>query len=69
MPVMAALDANADGVLDEKEIANATAALKKLDKNQDGKIDREELRPPRPEGGRARPDGAPREGERRPRPQ
>lgn len=64
MPVMAALDANNDGVLDEKEIANASAALKKLDKNQDGKIDREELRPPRPET-RARPRG---EGEGQPRP-
>jgi len=63
---MAALDANGDGILDEKEIAGATAALKKLDKNQDGKIDREELRPTRPEGGRARPDG---EGRPRPRPE
>jgi len=50
MPVMAALDANGDGILDETEVANASAALKKLDKNHDGKIDREELRPPRPEG-------------------
>ena len=68
MPVMAVLDANGDGILDEKEIANATAALKKLDKNQDGKIDREELRPPRPEGGRARPDGPRGPGEGRPEP-
>src|SRR5688572_16331604 len=59
IPIMAALDANSDGLLDEKEIANATVALKKLDKNQDGKIDREELRPARPEGGRARPAGPP----------
>ena len=65
IPVMAVLDANGDGVLDEKEIANASAALKKLDKNQDGKIDREELRPPRPEG-RARPNGQPGEGQPRP---
>jgi hypothetical protein len=67
---MAALDANGDGVLDEKEIANASAALKKLDKNNDGKIDREELRPPRPDG-RARPNGPPPEGgqgQPRPRP-
>ena len=69
MPVMAALDANNDGILDEKEIGNATAALKKLDKNQDGKLDREELRPPRPEGGRARPGGPPPgDGQGQPRP-
>ena len=67
MPVMAVLDANNDGILDEKEIANAPAALKKLDKNNDGKIDREELRPPRPEG-RARPGGPPPEGQPRPKP-
>ena len=67
MPLMAALDGNHDGILDEKEIANASAALKKLDKNQDGKIDREELRPPRPET-RARPDGPRGEGEGQPRP-
>lgn len=50
-PLMAALDANHDGVIDETEIANASAALKKLDKNGDGKLTMEELRPPRPEGG------------------
>ena len=65
---MAVLDGNGDGILDEKEIGNASVALKKLDKNQDGKIDREELRPPRPEGGR-RPDGARGPGEGRPQPQ
>ncbi len=67
MPLTAALDANNDGILDEKEIANASAALKKLDKNNDGKIDREELRPPRPEG-RARPNGPRPEGQPQPRP-
>jgi len=69
MPVMAVLDANGDGILDETEVANASAALKKLDKNHDGKIDREELRPPRPEGARPRPDGAQGEGRPTPRPE
>jgi hypothetical protein len=50
-PIIAALDANHDGVIDEQEIANASAALKKLDKNGDGKLTMDELRPPRPEGG------------------
>ena len=67
MPIMQALDANADGTIDEKEISNATAALKKLDKNGDGKLNPEELRPPRPEG-RARPDGPRPGGEGSPRP-
>jgi len=57
-PLMAALDANHDGTIDEKEIANASAALKTLDKNGDGKLTMEELRGPRPAGqGGARPGG------------
>jgi Ca2+-binding EF-hand superfamily protein len=44
----AALDANKDGTIDEKEIKDASAALKKLDKNGDGKLTREELRPNMP---------------------
>jgi hypothetical protein len=67
MPLMQALDANADGVIDEKEISNATVALKKLDKNGDGKLNPEELRPARPEG-RSRASGPPRDGEGRPQP-
>lgn len=47
-PLIGALDANHDGVIDEKEIASASDALKKLDKNDDGKLTMEELRPPRP---------------------
>ena len=47
---MAALDVNHDGVIDAKEIAKASKALKKLDKNHDGKLTLDELRPPRPEG-------------------
>lgn len=50
-PLMAALDANHDGVIDGKEIANASAALKSLDKNGDGKLTTDELRPQRPQGG------------------
>lgn len=50
-PVIAVLDANGDGVIDEKEIANAPKALAKLDKNGDGKLTRDELRPPMPPRG------------------
>jgi hypothetical protein len=45
-PVIVALDANHDGVIDADEIANASAALKTLDKNGDGKLTQDELRPP-----------------------
>lgn len=60
--IIAALDANHDGVIDADEIANASAALKKLDKNGDGKLTREEYLGPRPggqggPGGPGRPDG------------
>ncbi len=47
-PLIVVLDANADGVIDAKEIANAAEALKKLDKNGDGKLTPEETMPPRP---------------------
>jgi hypothetical protein len=59
-PIIAALDANGDGVIDASEIANAPTALKKLDKNGDGKLTREELRPGggrRGEGGNANGEG------------
>jgi len=60
-PLIAALDANHDGVIDETEIANASAALKTLDKNGDGKLTIDELRPPRPPRGEGRefPPGPP----------
>ncbi len=60
-PVMQALDANHDGVIDAYEIANAPAALKTLDKNGDGKLTQDELRPPRPpqDGGPESGDGKP----------
>ena len=46
--IFEALDANHDGVIDANEIANAPAALRKLDKNGDGQITWEEIRPPLP---------------------
>jgi len=70
-PLIAALDANHDGVIDEQEIANAPAALKKLDKNGDGKLSQDEIMPPRPQGGPGdqggrRPGGGDRPGGPRP---
>jgi len=60
MPLMAALDPNNDGVIDEKEIEQASKSLKTLDKNSDGKITMEELRPQRPDGPRGdRPNRPP----------
>jgi len=47
-PLEQVLDANADGVIDAGEIANAPVSLKKLDKNGDGKLASDEYRPPRP---------------------
>ena len=49
-PVVAALDTNKDGDIDDKELAAAAAALKTLDKNSDGKLTRDEIAPPRREG-------------------
>lgn len=45
MPLMAALDANSDGVISSDEIEKAPAALKTLDKNSDGQLTADELRP------------------------
>lgn len=55
--LMQALDADRDGELSATEIADATAALKKLDRNTDGKLGREELRPRRGPGGPGGPGG------------
>jgi len=70
-PVIAALDANHDGVVDVQEIANAPAALLKLDKNHDGQLTPDEIRPswagPRGPGGPGGPQGP--RGPRPPRPQ
>jgi len=46
--IVAALDANHDGVIDADEIANAPAALKSLDKNGDGKLTPDEFMGKRP---------------------
>lgn len=48
--LMAALDADADGVISAEELANAVNALTELDTSGDGTITRDELLPPRPEG-------------------
>lgn len=61
LPIIAALDANGDGVLDAEEIAKAPTALKKLDKDGDGKLVGDEYRPPRfaGPGGPGGPEGPP----------
>jgi hypothetical protein len=51
-PLLHLFDANHDGVIDADEIANAPAALAKLDKNGDGQLTAEELRPPGGPGGK-----------------
>jgi len=65
-PLLLALDANGDGVIDEQEMANAPAALKKLDKNGDGVLTQDELRPPPPPLGQRGPRGPGGPGFRRP---
>lgn len=57
-PITQALDADKDGIISSKEIANAVAALKTLDKNKDGRLTDDEIRPPRP-GGFGPPGGGP----------
>jgi hypothetical protein len=64
-PVITALDASGDGVIDAKEIAAAPAALKKLDANGDGRLSPDEYRPLRPDDGAALPSATP--GLKRPR--
>ena len=48
LPLVTALDANHDHVIDASEIANASAALLTLDKNGDGKLTPDEYLPPLP---------------------
>jgi len=47
-PLIGALDANHDHVIDAKEIANASAALATLDKDGDGILTTNEYQPPLP---------------------
>lgn len=47
-PILSAIDGNQDHSISADEIANAPAALLKLDKNGDGQLTREELLPERP---------------------
>jgi len=69
--IIAAIDANHDGVIDANEMTNAVNALKALDKNGDGVLTPDEFvghRPPRPsQDGMDRPpmdgqDGPPGQG-------
>ena len=50
-PLEAALDANGDGIISAEEIANASAALRKLVHNHDGSLSPEDYRPHPPAGG------------------
>ncbi|MGV3756999.1 MAG: hypothetical protein ACO1QS_16580, partial [Verrucomicrobiota bacterium] len=65
LPVMTALDADNDGVLNASEIAQASAALKTLDRDGNGRLTPDELRPmnmgqPRAQGdGQFRPQNPP----------
>jgi Ca2+-binding EF-hand superfamily protein len=43
--ILAAVDADGDGVISADELRNAPAAIRKLDKNGDGKVSREEAAP------------------------
>lgn len=67
-PLMEALDADKDGILSKEEIANASKALAKLDKNKDGQITPDEYRPGRPPAGREREIDREERRERPPRP-
>jgi hypothetical protein len=61
LPLIIALDANHDGVIDTNEIANGSAALLTLDKNGDGQLSADEYLP-------ALPADAPKDGWRPPQP-
>lgn len=52
IPLIGAIDRNADGTLDKNELEHAADAMKSLDKNQDGKLSPEEYRGNPPTDGR-----------------
>lgn len=54
-PLLSALDTNHDGIISGKEMDNAPAALRTLDKNNDGQLTPDEYRPNF--GGRGRGEG------------
>jgi len=56
-PIVGALDANHDGVIDAKEIENASKALRALDRNGDGELTPEEFHPHPHARGRASDPG------------
>lgn len=64
-PIVAALDADGDGVVSATELAAAPTRLRKLDANGNGRLEPDEYRPPRPDEGyagsdpKARPRSAP----------
>ncbi|HEX3657713.1 MAG TPA: hypothetical protein VHV55_18130 [Pirellulales bacterium] len=66
-PIEVALDVNDDGEISATEIAGASAALGKLDKNGDGKLTPEEYRPRRRRPGMGPGDSQASPGQRRPR--
>jgi Ca2+-binding EF-hand superfamily protein len=53
MAILRAIDADGDGTVSAKEIENAVATLKKLDKNSDGQLTRDEIGPAGGPGGLA----------------
>lgn len=59
-PLVGALDANHDGVIDATEIANASKAIAALDTKGTGQLTLADLRPGRPAGApQGAPEGAP----------
>ena len=59
-PVLAALDADGDGVVSPAELSAAPARLKKLDANASGRLEPDEYRPARPDEGYAGSEVKPR---------
>ena len=59
MPLMTAIDKNADGELSSEEIGQASKSILTLDKDKDGKVSAEEMRPTFGRGGPGGPGGGP----------